>query len=205
MASFTSLLNDIYGLTKRPDLVTDTKLALKGATLKVHSRDFYTKDHYEVGLAFSSETTIQQFTPTNSVPLFRHIDYLRKSDVNLTLGNFFSFLTPEQSLDRYQVNKEDVAYASGNVINIRSSTAFQYAILGCWVYPNITEDAYSSWIADTLPFIIELEAAREIASSTGDVEAAAMYYQLLHGDPRKDDDRGYYAMLDPYLSTRAAI
>lgn len=205
MASFTSLLNDIYKLTKRSDLVEDTKLALQGATLRVHGRDFYTPDHYETGVVFTSENTLQQLDHTVVIPRFRHPDYIRKSDANSTLGSFFNFLTPGQSVNRYNINKENIAYLSGSVINLRSSTSFQYAIVGCWRYPDVTEATYSSWIADTFPYIIHLEAAREIAASVGDVEAANMFYQLLHGNPKVNDDRGYYAMLDPYIQTRAAI
>ena len=53
MATFTELCNDVYTMTKRPDLVAETKLAVKAATLKAHQSDFYPKDIYETGIQFS--------------------------------------------------------------------------------------------------------------------------------------------------------
>ena len=54
MTVFSDLLSDVYAVTNRPDLVADTKLAVRTATLKAHRSDFYPKDLFETGLTFST-------------------------------------------------------------------------------------------------------------------------------------------------------
>jgi len=44
MATLNSLMDDVYILTNRPELVAETRLAVKKATLKLHQLDFFAKD-----------------------------------------------------------------------------------------------------------------------------------------------------------------
>jgi hypothetical protein len=39
--SLATILTDVYELTGRPDLVAETTLAVKNATLKAHHLDFF--------------------------------------------------------------------------------------------------------------------------------------------------------------------
>lgn len=50
MASLNSLVSDVYTLTNRPDLVAETALAVKKATLKMHHVDFFARDIWESGI-----------------------------------------------------------------------------------------------------------------------------------------------------------
>ena len=52
MATFAELLADVYTLTNRSDLIAETKLAVKMATLKMHQRDYFYKDIRETGIQF---------------------------------------------------------------------------------------------------------------------------------------------------------
>jgi len=42
--SLAQLSTDVIALTKRPDLVAETTLAVKMATLKAHNSDYYPRD-----------------------------------------------------------------------------------------------------------------------------------------------------------------
>jgi hypothetical protein len=53
MATFSELCSEVHTLTNRPDLVNETKLAVKAATLKLHQKDFFYKDISEQGVSFS--------------------------------------------------------------------------------------------------------------------------------------------------------
>lgn len=178
MATFTELCSDVYTLTARPDLVNETKLAVKAATLKAHQSDFYYKDLYETGVSFSAEdyTQVLEFRPL--LPRFRATKYIRKTDSAGTPGDFLNLITPALSLDRYGSQREDVFYAAGEVIQIKSSTLLQYILFGCYLNPDVAEATYSSWVALDHPYYIVYEAATTLFKTIGQDEAASVYTKL---------------------------
>ena len=70
-ALLTSIVDDVYTMTKRPDLVADTLLAVKKATLKAHHTDFYPKDLLDSGLQFDTLEYIQCIEYRTLFPRFR--------------------------------------------------------------------------------------------------------------------------------------
>lgn len=178
MATFAELCSDVYTLTNRPDLVSETKLAVKAATLKAHQMDFFYKDLYEVGVQFSSSDYIQALEYRTISPRYRALKYIRKTDVAGTPGDFLSVITPALSLDRYGYQREDICYAAGEVIQIKSSTSIQYVLFGCYRNPDITETSYDSWVALDHPYAIVYEAAATVYKQIGQDEQAAMFKKL---------------------------
>ena len=176
MASFAELVSDVYLITNRPDLVSETKLAVKAATLKAHQSDFYPKDLHEVGITWAPVGYIQSLEYRTLIPRWRAFKYLRKYSSGAAAG-FINLLTPEQTLDAYGINKEDVCYLAGEMLEIRSSTQDQYMILSCYINPILDENSYSSWIALDHPYAIVYEAARSIFKSIGWDEQAAQIKQ----------------------------
>lgn len=172
----TELQDSVYSITNRPDKVGETLLAIQAATLKLHQSDYFYKDIFETGIVFATAEYIQQLDYRTLIPTFRALKYLRKTDSAGTddLG-FFTVIQPEAVLDEYKINQEDVCYAAGATIQIRSSTEFQYAILGCYTNPNITVLGWNSWIALDHPFAIIYEAAQEICRQTGKLEEMAAF------------------------------
>lgn len=178
MATFTELLSDVYTLTNRPDLVNETKLAVKAATLKAHQSDFYYKDLHETGVSFSSSSYVQGLEYRTILPRFRSLKYIRKTDVNGTPGKFLDPIAPALALDVYGIAREDVYYAAGELIQIKSSTELQYILLGCYLNPDVAESTYSSWVAIDHPYYIVYEAAITIFKTIGQDEQAAVYKKL---------------------------
>lgn len=176
MATFAELVSDTQIITNRPDLVNETKLAVKAATLKAHQSDFYPKDLYEVGITWPTPDYIQSIEYRLLVPKWRAFKYLRKY-TSQALGDFIKLLTPEMTLDRYSLNKENICYLAGEMLEIRSSTQDDYMILSCYVNPNLDENSYSSWIALDHPYSIVYEAARSIFKQIGWDEQAASIKQ----------------------------
>lgn len=166
MATFAELLSDVNTVTNRPDLVNETKLAVKAATLKAHHSDFYPKDLFEIAVEWPTPAFIQSLEYRTLIPRWRAFKYLRKYQ-NGAPSTFISLLTPEQTLDRYNVNREDICYLAGEIIEIRSSTADQHHIIGCYVNPILDENSYSSWIATDHPYAIVYEAARSVFKAIG--------------------------------------
>ena len=182
MATFAELVADVKTITNRPDLDTEIKLAVKTATLKAHSSDFYPKDLYETAIIWSPVDYFQSLDYRSLVPRWRAFKYLRKYDptnVTNTSGIFFELITPDDAVDDYRINKTTVCYLAGEQIEIKSSTQDTYMLLGCYLHPDITEATYTSWIAVEYPFAIEMEAASKIFKTTGfDEQAAQMQREV---------------------------
>ena len=177
MTTLAAACTEVYALTNRPDLISKTQAAVRAATLKAHQIDFFARDLKETGIQWDVPGYVQSLAYTTLWPRLRALKYLRKvDDTGLVPGQFFTTLNdPEQILDSYRVEKENVCYLAGTQLEIRSNTKDKYMLIGYYEYPDVTEAGYSSWIADTNVFVIAYEAAAIIFKSIGfDEQSAAM-------------------------------
>lgn len=180
--SLTDLAADVYTLTNRPDLVGETTLALKAATLKAHRSDYYYKDLFETGIQFDTSLAQQSLEYKTLLPNWRALKYLRIFNNTTspgTPGRFLTLLTPDNVLDSYSVNREDVCYVAGLELQIRTCAAQQFFLLGAYLYPDTTTAGYSSWIADESRFCIVYEAAAAIFKMIGQNEENNAYARLV--------------------------
>jgi len=185
--TLTELVNGVYAVTNRPDLVALTEQFVKQATLKLHQLDFFYKDLFETGMIFGSPEIVQQVDIKSLIPRWRANKYLRKSDASGSLGNFIEDIkVPENSLDSYNIIRDDVYYVAGDLLNIRSSTALQYVLYGCFRYPDITTLSFSSFIAIDHPYAIINDAATSIFKRVGKDSEAALMRTLVWGDGKND-------------------
>ncbi len=176
MTTFNELVADVYTITNRPDLVAETALAVKSATLALHKKDFFYKDLLEVALQFDSAEYLQMIAYKELFPRYRALKYLRKYDPNNTSsadaqnGTFFDVISPDQVLDLYAVNRTDVVYVAGSVMQVRSSTQVEYALIGIYQSPVVaTPETYSSWIADEAQYsVVHMAAAHVFGNVLGD-------------------------------------
>jgi hypothetical protein len=180
MATFAQLVADIKILTNRPDLDSEIKLAVKAATLKAHITDYYPKDLYETAITWSPVAYFQSLAYRTLIPRWRSLKYLRKytpavGTTAAVTSTFFEMISPEAAMDIYAINRDNVCYIAGEELNIRSSTEDDYMLLGCYLFPDITETTYSSWVAAEMPFVIEYEATSKIFKMIGYDEQAAMF------------------------------
>ena len=158
--TFDELVDEVYTLTNRPDLTAETSSAVKAATLKAHQSDFFSKDIHETGLEFTTSRYVQSLDIITLISNFRSLKYMRRvTDENDDVGEFFEVLTAEETLDSYGINRTDIAYVAGRVIEIRSSVEFTKMLLGCYVLPIVRTNVYSSWVAEQHPYAIIREAA----------------------------------------------
>jgi hypothetical protein len=177
--TLTELQDEVYTLTNRPDLVTQTLAAIRAATLKLHQMDYFPKDIFETGIIFTPAAYLQTLEFRNIIPRYRAFKYLRKTDSTGTeLGAFIDLIDPTNSLDYFNTTRSDVCYLAGQALQIRSSTELQYALFGCYIQPDITVATYDSWIAVDHPYAIVYEAAASVFKSVGDTEQFAAFSQL---------------------------
>lgn len=173
--TLTELQDEVYTITKRPDLVAETLLAVRQATLALHQSEFFWKDLQETGISFATTAYTQELEYRSILPQFRAIKYLRKSDSAGAVGVFFTVVQPESVLDLYGTDRTDVCYAAGASIEMKSSTQFQYCVLGYYANPIITSGGYDSWIAMDHPYAIILEAAEKVFKMIGKTEEFAAF------------------------------
>lgn len=178
--TLTEMTDAVYGITRRSDLVSNTFVGIQYATLKAHNSDYFYRDLFESGLTFTTSDYLQQFDYKTLVPRWRALKYLRKFDTSATPapgtpGKFFEILTPDNILDDYSIHKEDICYVAGGLIQIRSSTAIQNALFGCYRHPDVTQATYSSWIATDFPFAIVFEAAALIFKGIGKMDEMSIH------------------------------
>lgn len=171
--TLAELIAEVYLITNRPDLVAITTAAVKSATLKAHNSDFYNYDIHETGITWPSAEFRQSFDIPGLLSNFRAMRYLRKAEsATDETGIFFTVIETEEILDSYGINRVDIAYMAGRVLEIRSSTEFQFALLAVYLLPIVTDGAYASWVADIHPYAIIHEAARNVFIAIGKREEA---------------------------------
>lgn len=176
--SFAELVTDVYTITKREDLVNETAMAIRAATLKAHQKDFYYKDLTELVVSFTDEAYLQSFESAATIARFRSLSYIRKIELDDTPSNFLTLIEPSKIFDNANVQKQDVYYAAGRLINIKSSSKIQKIIVGCYVHPIVLTGSFASWIADEYPFAIIYDAAATIFKTVGQDEQEVSFRRL---------------------------
>lgn len=178
--TLAELIQEVYTITGRSDRAAETASAIKSATLKAHQCDFFYKDIFETGIAFSTSDYIQQLDYRILIPLWRANKYLRKYNNDTGVpGSFLNLIQPELVLDRYTVEKENIYYLAGAYLNIKSGTAEQYYLMGCYLNPDVTTVGYNSWIAKDHPYAIIFDAAATVFKAIGKDEEAAAYRTMV--------------------------
>lgn len=178
--NLAELKSEVYTLTARPDLVAETSSAIKSATLKAHQSDYYYKDLFESGIAFSTSDFVQNLDYRALLPTWRALKYLRKFDItSSTPGRELTIVVPENVFDDYKIQKQDICYGAGAFIQINSSTQEQYYLLGAYLNPNITDTGYNSWVALDHPYYIIFDATATVFKAIGKDDEATTYRQLM--------------------------
>lgn len=178
--TFEELVEEVFILTNRRDLVAETESSVKAATLRMHKLDFFSRDIYETGIEFDSPQYRQSLDYITLVSNFRAIKYVRiVQDQNDEDGKLLEIITPDEVLDSYGQNRNDIAYIAGRVLEIRSSTTFTKALFGCYVSPIVRIGAYESWVAELNPFAIVYDAARVVYRAIGQMEESNAMASLL--------------------------
>jgi hypothetical protein len=195
--NLSQLVEAVYSQTNRPDMVAETLQAVLEATLSVHTIENFYKDIQESVVVFDQSLQYIQTLDTTVIPFYRNMAYIRKTGyilgatnpgesplngVNLqtyppvSLG-FMQRVDIGDILDSYGYEKTDVWYQAGSQINLKSSTALQFATIGWYKYPNIdaTGVNFSSWIADEMPYVIIYKAAAGIYARIGEDKSYGIY------------------------------
>ena len=186
--NFTEMAAEVISITARPDLSTEIDAAIKAATLKAHSSDYYFNDLVEVAVQFDECRFIQTFDPVSIIPAYRQVKYMRiwNGDAATgTYGNFLEHIQIAASLDPYGYNRTDVFYMAGEFLQIRARLGVEKVLFGAYAHPTVTPvESYRSWIAVEYPYAIINEAARRIFMHIGYKDQASSMARLVAEDYR---------------------
>lgn len=180
---YSEIRDAVYALTNRPDLVTETALAIQRATVKLHSADFWPRDLTLAAVTLGAASFNPQIIAATSLPRLRAINYITARDplsgfAFPTSEKHYEHITPEALLDEYLTQKKDVWFQSGSTVQILSSTSESQFFVGYYAQPVVSPAAdgtYSSWIATEVPYAIINEAAAVILRSVGHAELSNIY------------------------------
>lgn len=198
MSQFDNLVSGpdgVYTLTNRSDLVAETALAVRQATLRIHRSAFFPRDVIEGLLPLSPAFNFQLDIPTY-FPRFRAFSYLRPyTQITATPASFLiDWMRPDAIFDEYGVEKTNIGYIAGNNVNIKlgptnatqqqtgNAPNWDSFLYGYYQNPVLSPNAaYASWIADEHPGIIVLDAACLVFRMIGYEEAAARLQTMVWG------------------------
>lgn len=211
--NLSAIISAVYTETGRPDLVDETLGKIISTTQALHMVDYYRRDIRSARVGFDYLSYLQQLDKM-SLPLFRKMAWIKRSDKNLfdpsniqqpqggqlpplypfwaSAGDDTKVLKQIDGDDIFNVNgflKTDVFYQAGDQINMRSSWAFQWAQIGWYARPQLgsTDDTFVSWIADDYPYAIIYLSAGNLLRSQGMTDDSLQY---TNSTPRRDGGIG---------------
>jgi hypothetical protein len=178
---FADMLLEVYTITNRPDLIAETKSALRMATAKLHSMDNFARDLVELTYPVAPSAVNVVINTSLSLPTMKGISYIRDTSGAATptiLPKLFTPSNPRMLSDSYGVEILDIWWLAGTNLNIKSSTAVSSLAIGYYANPVLLpEVSYSSWIANLEPYAIILEAAAYLFRMTGNAELQQHFSQ----------------------------
>lgn len=170
MAIFDDILADVYVLTDKYNLVAESKLGIRAATVKLHGLEFWREDRVEEEVAVTtSEGQFSINLPAALANPCRKVEAIKRVNSDV----YFEEIDPKQLLDGFGHRRYNTYYRVGNVLRFLTDSGDASVYVSYYKHPVAVETGYSSWIADSYPILVALEAASFVLSSIGDKEAAA--------------------------------
>lgn len=175
MTTWSDLQNEVYTLTKRPDLEGMTDIAIRSAILAAHKSGKYWKDLSIVAVDGLTQDTIQEIDIATRLPRFRQIAYIKDPVTEL-------FYTPAEIgdlIDEWKTPRTDIYYGVGAKLLLRAYTPLTEYEVCYYLRPGATEADLASWIVDEHPSVVTLFAASTLLSTIGEKEIKAQVDQLV--------------------------
>jgi len=172
---YVSIRDGVYTISKRPDLVAETAVAIRKATMKLHMADLWKTDLVEVFYTIGSNEGAQgsfrytlDLTLSTKFKLYRRISSIRQYTANQTGYELqLKELDADRLLDDYNIEDINYWYQAGQQISIRADRSLTQLKIVYFKYPNILPAEYDSWIARQFPDAVIEEAAASVFKSIG--------------------------------------
>lgn len=180
--NYGQLCNEVITITGRPDLIPETQLAVRRATLYLHGLDTWFRDFNEKRIAFPALDYKFSIAIKDNFTNFRKFRYIKPLDpaTGLVLSDHdIKYCPPDNLYDEFKRPKNDIYYVAGNNLNIRCASQQQGFLFGYYILPNVA-DAFQSWIGDLYPYAIIEEAAGRVLHMIGQIDEGNKFV-----DPQK--------------------
>ena len=191
MSDLLGLMQSVYTITNRPDLVDATQLAILKNTLKEHNAIDYKRDlvssavipldntagnyRYTIGISSNLSRlrkikTITEVVPGNSQPALYSNDSYCGTLV-------FTEADPSNLFDNYLTEMYNYWTRTGDSLNLVAVREVDNIGILYYQQPNVTPTGYQSWIADNYPYVIYEAAAVDIFNAIGKDTTEAKIYR----------------------------
>jgi len=175
-ATYAAIVADVYSLTARPDLVAETAIAVRKATMKFHLAETFKND---ISIAIVTLPVLSSngdvsfrytldLTNTATYPFYRKVAYIKEYNA-IPTGQEIQFKEKDITslLDNYQL--EDINYwtQQSMQVSLRCNKVLTQLAVGYYRYPDVTPITYTSWIADQYQDAITEEACAAVFKAIG--------------------------------------
>ncbi len=180
--TYDAVVADVISITNRPDLVAETEIAVRAATLSCHSFGMYPRDLNTQLIKITEPAYIQSLDTTTLMPRIRGLSSVFLSDINddpmtypeIEVTDINDIRDPE-----YRTMKNNIAYLAGTVVHIRSEVQTYGYLVSYYQYPSTVRASYNSWIAQTAKDIIVMYAAHLVLRANGNQEKANSLFKFV--------------------------
>lgn len=202
--NYTELSNMVADITARPDLVSETRVAISGAIRKFHLADTFQADLRTVSLNMGDYPTTGNVwdidTKSSIFTRFRklyHASTLPRtntfhSGVMPSMRDDFRsgpteipIVSPADLLDEYGGERKNYVCLAGDNLRLRLVSASNLVQLLYFTLPDITVTSaavnYSSWIVDQMPEAVAMEASATIFKMIGKTDEFQRH-QIMFGE-----------------------
>lgn len=177
---YDSVVADVITLTNRPDLADETAIAVRTATISVHSSTNWPRDLQTALVKLPNASNITALDIQVLFPRLRGVSSLRITDVNFDPINSDDANIEIVEMDDiydpvYKQLRNNIAYVGGTTLNVRNYIAAYGYLVSYYSLPRVRRDDYTSWIAQLSPDAIVYQAASIVFSTNGNEEKAKSY------------------------------
>lgn len=182
MTDFATMLQLTYDQTRRPELVTLTKAAVKIATLRAHRVASFPRDNRTYLATYTPNAQSSQFVDILNlyaiIPNLRTIHFNQGLDptTGVPVENL-EYRDPRDTFDKHGVLRQSIYTQMGDTLRLYPVIQSGKNLVYHYVDPTLTEVGYSSWIADAHPEELAMWAASIVKVRTGDLDQAKMNLQ----------------------------
>lgn len=186
--TLNEMIAEVYTVTKRPDLVSDTLTALRASTLKMHHVDYFYKDILQSVVTLAAADYVGVFD-TSLLTKYRSMKFIRKwyptgTNIQTLLATGKAGLRMARAdvdavIDGYGRDRVNVYYVAGTSVNLKSSDVLGTYLVGWYSSPDINVATYRSFIAEEHPYAIVFDAAATVFKTIGYDEQTALYKQMV--------------------------
>lgn len=190
------LVQAVISNTNRPDLINETREAIKRATLKMHTVDHFARD---LQLA-----TINVRNPgyTAEIDLGHFPQFRRVAKIFTRCGVRLTPMMAAQLFSHERLSCDNYYYLRGNALVVKTSSTITGFNIDYLTYPIVNPlDSYNSWIANSVhEYAIVDEATVAIAAAIGDNNLAQQFRAYVGGRSLQDSHIHRLIQEEPLVS-----